>query len=365
MNMQHPRLVPCLVISTVAPWCGIFAQTPAATPAPGFVSSEFINAAPAYASCHAPTLAENDKGEVVAAWFAGTAEGNPDVSIWTARLSEGKWQPEVKVAEGGDAANPSPTWNPVLFSPEKGKLDLFYKEGKSPATWLGLLKTSTDGGATWSEARKLPEGFVGPDRNKPVKLADGTILCPSARELEDGRWQAFFESTDGEGGNWKSVGPLNDGIAIKAIQPAILTMPNGDLLALGRTQEKCVFQTTSTDHGKTWSELTLTSLPNPNSGIDAVTLKDGRHLLVYNHAAGATPQSRKGRSPLNVAISSDGVNWESAFVLENEKGAFSYPAVIQTSDGLVHIAYSWNRKHIKHVVIDPGKLETKPIASAR
>ncbi len=122
-------------------------------------------------------------------------------------------------------------------------------------------------------------------------------------------------------------------------------------MAIGRTKQKHVFQVASEDNGKTWGEMSLTSLPNPNSGTDAVTLKDGRHLLVYNH-------TERGRSPLNVAVSKDGKAWQAALTLENEpKAEFSYPAIIQTSDGLVHITYTWKRLRVKHVVVDPRKLE--------
>ena len=95
--------------------------------------------------------------------------------------------------------------------------------------------------------------------------------------------------------------------------------------------------------------MRATVLPNPNSGTDAVTLEDGRHLLVYNH----TP---KGRTPLNVAVSDDGKAWKAGPVLEAEPGEYSYPAVIQASDGLVHVTYTWRRRRIKHVVLDPTKL---------
>jgi predicted neuraminidase len=84
---------------------------------------------------------------------------------------------------------------------------------------------------------------------------------------------------------------------------------------------------------------------NPNSGIDAVTLKDGRHVIVYNPV-------KKGRSPISVAISSDGKTWKDVATLENEPGEeFSYPAVIQTNDGKIHITYTWKRKRIKHVIL--------------
>ncbi len=95
-------------------------------------------------------------------------------------------------------------------------------------------------------------------------------------------------------------------------------------------------------------------LPNPNSGIDAVTLRDGRHLLVYNH----TPA---GRSPLNVAVSKDGRKWQAALDLERDQGEYSYPAVIQAGDGKVHITYTWQRQRVRHVTVDPDRLELKAL----
>jgi predicted neuraminidase len=104
--------------------------------------------------------------------------------------------------------------------------------------------------------------------------------------------------------------------------------------------------------------MTLTSLPNPNSGTDAITLKDGRQLLVYNHTA-------RGRTPLNVAISEDdGKTWKAAAILEAEPGEYSYPAVIQTTDGRVHITYTWKRERVKHVVLDPKKLVLTDLPAA-
>jgi predicted neuraminidase len=119
-----------------------------------------------------------------------------------------------------------------------------------------------------------------------------------------------------------------------------------------------VFGTWSASGGRTWSPLEPLGLPNPNAGTDALTLKDGRHLIVYNDAAPA-PGSRSGkRYPLVVALSPDGVCWTKAAVIEDEPlpDGYAYPAVIQTSDGLVHITYTWNRQLIKHTVIDPRAL---------
>ena len=118
--------------------------------------------------------------------------------------------------------------------------------------------------------------------------------------------------------------------------------------------------------GVTWTPMALTDIPNPNSGIDAVTLRDGRHLLVYNHTI--REDVGKGRGTLNVALSSDGRQWQAALVLEHEPGehsGFSYPAVIQSSDGLVHITYTWKRQRIRHVVVDPAKLTLRPIAGGK
>lgn len=314
----------------------------------GLVKSEFIYEEAPFPSCHASTIVETKNG-LVAAWFGGTAERNPDVGIWVSRWEDDHWTEPVEVANGvGFRANRLPTWNPVLFQPRTGPLMLFYKVGPSPSTWWGILKTSVDQGKTWSEARTLPQGILGPIKNKPVQLGNGDLLCPTSSE-ETG-WRVHFERTADLGQNWSKTDALNDGRTIGAIQPSVLFLGGDKLLAVGRTRQGKIFQITSQDAGRTWGEMTLTTLPNPNAGTDAVTLKDGRHLLVYNHTA-------RGRSPLNVAVSPDGQTWQAALELENEPGSeFSYPAVIQTRDGLVHITYTWKRQRIKHAVIDPEKL---------
>ena len=102
--------------------------------------------------------------------------------------------------------------------------------------------------------------------------------------------------------------------------------------------------------------MTVTSLPNPNSGIDAVTLKDGRHLLAYNHATDDRHPQR-GRDKLNIAVSNDGENWSAVLELNEGTETFEYPAVIQTADDLVHITCSFSLRRIKHLVLDPAELE--------
>jgi predicted neuraminidase len=324
-------------------------------PQPGpVIASEFVFESAPFASAHASTIVDTSDG-LVTAWFGGTREGAVDVGIWLSRRVNGAWTPPIEVATGVQPDGVRhPCWNPVLFYAPDKTLTLFYKVGPSPQTWWGMARTSRDTGRTWSEARRLPDGILGPIKNKPVQLADGTLLAGSSTEsiASPSIWRVHFErSTDG-GLTWTSSAPQAsaDGTEIYAIQPSILDHPGGRLQAVGRTRSGRVFETWSSDGGRTWAALALTSLPNPNSGIDAVTLRDGRHLIVYNH----TPQ---GRSPLNVAISRDGKVWEAVLVLESEPGEYSYPAVIQASDGKVHITYTWKRQRIKHVEIDPARLE--------
>lgn len=205
-----------------------------------------------------------------------------------------------------------------------------------------MVTTSSDDGKTWSPPRRLPDGILGPIKDKPIELGDGSILCPSSSEQNG--WTVHFESTSDLGNSWTSTQPLNDPTKVAAIQPTILRLADHRLRALLRTKQHQIYAIDSSDQGKTWINLHELSLPNPDSGIDAVTLKDGRQLLVYN-------DSSTKRTPLCVAVSDDGEHWRNVLTLESEVGEFSYPAVIQTRDGQIHVTYTWNRKLIKHVVL--------------
>jgi predicted neuraminidase len=339
-RVGKPVLLSFVLVGLVFPALAVAAES-------AVVKAEFIFETAPFPSCHASTIIETDQG-LLAAWFGGTKEGHPDVGIWLSRQQNGHWTVPVEVATGVEPDGKRfPCYNPVLLQPPGGPLVLFYKVGGHPRGWWGYRKTSTDGGLTWSKAERLPDPLIGPVKNKAVILADGTLLSPSSTE-HDG-WRVHFErSTDG-GKSWQFIGPVNDGKQIGAIQPSILFHPGGRLQAIGRTQQKRIFEIWSDDGGKSWEEMSLTALPNPNSGIDAVTLRDGRQLLVYN-------ATEKGRTPLNVALSRDGKQWQPALELETERGEFSYPAVIQGNDGLAHITYTWKRQRIKHVVVAPARI---------
>jgi alpha-L-rhamnosidase len=326
----------------------------------GIVEDEFIYDAAPFPSCHAATIVETSKG-LVSAFFGGTYERHPDVEIYVCRKEGKTWTKPISVANGiqNDTLR-YPTWNPVLYQVPGGDLLLFYKVGPSPSTWKGWMKTSKDNGLTWSEGKALPEGFIGPVKNKPVLIGSQKLIGPSSKE--DNGWQVHFEISNDFGKTWKMVGPVNDGKNISAIQPSILIHKDGRLQALARSQNRAILESWSSDKGETWSSLAKTPLPNNNSGIDAVTLKDGRHLVVYNHILGPRDDGGGVRSPLNVSYSNDGKSWFAAVVLEDSPiKEYSYPSIIQSSDGMVHIVYTWRRQKIKYVKIDPTKLSAKKI----
>jgi len=318
------------------------------------VLREFVAATPPTPQSHASTLVETPVG-LVAAWFGGKRERDPSVGIWLSRQVQGRWTAPAEVANGVQPdGHREPTWNPVLFLPKHGPLMLFYKVGPDPQHWRGMLKTSSDYGAHWAAARALPAGILGPVKDKPVQLADGSIVSPSS--TEQGRWTIHFELSADGGATWQTGQAVPNPDAIEAIQPSLLLWPDGRLQAIGRTKQDRLFSTWSKDGGQTWSALKLLDVRNPNSGIDATILADGRACLVYN----PTTHGKNwwnGRGILAVAVSHDGEHWKRVLTLEQTPGAeFSYPAVIQAKTGLAHIAYTWKRLRVAHVVIDPERL---------
>ena len=350
--MTKLQLFPLSVLTMVT----ALAPQPPAAPAT-IVKTEFVFERAPFPSAHASTIVETREG-LVAAWFGGTNERNPDVGIWVSRHEGGGWSAPVEVANG---VQPNGTrhacWNPVLFQPSNGPLLLFYKVGPSPSTWWGLVRTSTDGGRTWSTPVALPKGILGPIRAKPIELKPGVLIAGSSTE-HDG-WVTHIERFSGpwtaealgSAASWEKTGGLNAADEFGAIQPTILVHSSTELQILCRSRQSVITESWSKDGGRTWSRMSATTLPNPSAGIDATRLTDGRFLLVYN-------PTKTGRDKLEVAVSSDGKAWRSAAMLEDSPGEYSYPAMIQTRDGLVHVTYTWKRERIKHVVLDPSRFQT-------
>lgn len=331
----------------------------------GILVDQFVYDKAPYPSCHSITIVEATNGDLVSAWFGGSHERHPDVCIYSAIKPKGsdKWGEPIKVADGvmKDGTR-FPTWNPVLYQIPSGDLMLFYKIGPKPSEWWGVYRTSSDGGKTWSDKIDMPsKDFLGPIKNKPVLLSNGTLLLPSS--TEGNGWHLRMESTPDFGKTWVMGDTISRGKQkINAIQPSILFHKDGRIQAIGRTKNRAIFSTFSKDYGKTWSDVELIGLPNNNSGTDAVTLKNGKHLLVYNHVLPPGTEAKGPRTPLNLSISDDGINWKAALVLEDSKiSQYSYPSMIQSKDGMVHIVYTWRREKLKYVKIDPSKLKAIPI----
>lgn len=328
------QLLSLLFLSSL--WSGI---SPLDKPTVRIITSGFIYESAPFPSCHSSTLVETPDG-IFAAWFGGSYERHPDVTIYTSLLKNGIWSEPILAADGIENQTfRNPTWNPVLHQQQNGSLVLFYKEGPNPREWWGLYKLSEDGGKSWSKEIQIPPGFLGPVKNKSVTLPDGRLLHPSSFEVNN-VWNSHVEITDSNLKNWQKIsieGPFS------AIQPTVLFHPQGKLQLLFRTKEGEIATSWSVDAGKSWSILTGTGLAHNNSGIDAVTLKNGYHLLLCNPL-------KKGRNKLSLMGSSDGVVWEELLVLEDTaEGEYSYPAIIQAKDGTVHLTYTHHRTKVKYV----------------
>jgi predicted neuraminidase len=300
-----------------------------------------------FQSCHASTLVETTPGKLLAAWFGGRAEGARDVKIWGADFDGKEWsRPRTLAEEAGQ-----PCWNPVLFFAGKD-LVLNYKAGPSPQTWSGFQKRSTDGGGTWSDPVILPAGIYGPIKDKPILLNDGALLAGTSVESHRAWCSWVNRSMDGAK-TWSRHGPID--VVDKPnnlIQPTLLEVEPKRIIALCRARNiGFICQAESRDSGLTWDAAKTTELPNPNSGIDAVRTEKGDCFLIYNHTGA-------GRFPLNIAWSGDmGKTWKMVHKVETEIGEFSYPAIIQGSDGKLHTTYTWNRTHIKYLTFEPAKLK--------
>ena len=282
------------------------------------------------------------------AWFGGPHEGHPEVGIWLARQEGGRWSEPVEVARGFDRqGRRQPCWNPVLCQPRAGPLLLFYKVGPSPRRWWGMMMRSVDHGRSWAEPEGLPQRILGPIKNKPIEVADGALLCPSS--TEDHGWRCHLERTADRGETWERLAALEAPWRFGTIQPCLLDWPDGRMQLLCRTRDGTIGEAWSADGGRIWTRLRPTALPNPDSGIDAVVLRDGRALLAYNAA-------RRARTPLDLALSRDGRRWRPSRVLEDGPGEFSYPAVIQGEDGRIHITYTRHRRRIRYVALAPDEL---------
>jgi alpha-L-fucosidase len=315
------------------------------------VTNEYIFDHAPFDQCHASTIVELTDGSIMTAWFGGNYEGSKDVSIWASVKKDGLWSVPKEIANGvvSDSIR-FPCWNPVLFRMKDGSISLYYKVGSNPREWWGMVIQSTDEGKSWSAPEKLPDGILGPIKNKPVALASGIVLSPSSVETKNEEWHAHIERSADGGKSWEKIA-IDAQNPAKVIQPTLLIYPDNKIQALLRSNQNYIMESWSDDEGKTWSPLAKTNVLNPNSGIDAVTLSSGLQVLIYNPMESGKDWVN-GRNKLVVAVSVDGKTWKDVAILEDQaSGEFSYPSVIQASDHTVHVVYTANRKSIKHVAL--------------
>ena len=298
--------------------------------------------------CHASTILKLQNGDLLCAWFGGTREGAADVRIWLARRHDGIWSAPVMVADDLDCAH----WNPVLFETRDGVVRLYYKCSPEIRTWRTYTATSTDGGVTFSAPRELVAGDVGgrgPVKNKPLYLADGTLLAPASIETPE-CWYGMIDISTDDGESWNAVRipmirPQGEDPALKLIQPTLWEAPEGCVHALLRSNKGAAYRSDSADGGRTWCAAYPTDLPNNHSGLDLTRLKDGTLALVCN------PVSGRARTPLTLSFSTDnGIGFRQVLTLEDAEGEYSYPAVVTDGEAL-YITYTYRRETVAFVKV--------------
>ncbi|NJB84280.1 alpha-L-fucosidase [Lewinella marina] len=311
---------------------------------------------PVTQNSHASTIVELGPDRLLVAWFGGSHEGAKDVGIYASNREGGSWsEPRQLVTPLVTEGDTLPCWNPVLYRSLGGKLYLFYKVGKNPREWFGAMLTSDDDGAQWSAPRYLPDGFLGPIRNKPIEPEPGVLLCGSSTENPTtDAWRVHLEQYNESAGSWERIAVPNPQ-DFEIIQPTFLQHGGDTLQILCRSKHDRLVSSWSYDKGNNWTEADTVAVPNSNSGVDAVTLASGDFLLVNN----PLPRGKNwwnGRSVLDVEWSTDGLEWQSLFDLERHaEGEYSYPAIIQAADGTVHVVYTYDRRTIRHASFRLGE----------
>ena len=344
----------------------------------------FMPRSAGFAECHASTVCLLPDGCAAAAWFGGDREKAPNVGIWFSRQKkkDGSFTSPVRVAEGKEMPAGAgqgtdltgmhsgekkpyrsvPCWNPVLYA-DKTRVLLFYKVGEEIPDWRTFVIESSDFGEHWSSERELVPGDFGgrgPVKNKCIRLRDGAILAPASREGE--YWDCFTDRSEDNGRTWNRSGnvPLDHG-KLKGkgiIQPSLWEDGQRLVHMLARSTEGFLYQSISSDGGRSWSPAERTGLPNNNSGIDLTRLEDERLVLVYNPVSG----NWAARSPIAFSVSDDnGITWGEPQILDHvpcdrnvKEAEFSYPAAVSRGSE-VYITYTWKRSTIAfwHIRILP------------
>ncbi len=353
---------------------------------------------------HAPSIVETANGDLICSWYRGSGERRADdVAVYGARLRAGEreWSKPFLMAD----REGFPDCNTAMMIAE-GRLWLFWPTIIANS-WESCITNyrvssdySQDGCPVWQREGIIlpkPDDFSAPaieqldalvskyesrlteslkkeiltvrerlsdklfqrlgwqPRCKPTVLRDGRILLPL---YSDTYSLSLMAISDDGGQTWRSGQPT---LGFGAIQPSVLEKSDGQLVAYMRENGATgkVRVSHSQDRGETWGPVAQTHLANPGSGLDALRLASGRWMIVYNDL----PEGEDDRRQLAIAISADeGDTWQQVRHLEKQAaGAFHYPAAIQSSDGTIHVVYSYftdQGKSMKHVAFSEDWLAT-------
>jgi predicted neuraminidase len=317
-------------------------------------SSELVfEKIPGYPVHHCSSITEAPNGDLLISWYGGSYESSDDQVLFLSRRKRGArfWsKPEIIVRSPG-----KPPGNAVLFTAKDNRIWLVWgrMDGTQPMLrgtgWDQcrlFYRTSSDNATTWTKDQPFYHDTLGwLPRNLTLFLSDGTLILPLSDELNGhGVDLSFFLSTKDQGATWTRSGVMRGGE-----QPTFIERSDGSLVAFLRTRPNIV-QSESQDRGKTWSEPHPMQFKNPDAGISVRRLKNGHVILVFNNQDNA-------RTPLHIALSTDeGRTWSEPIRLESNPGEYSYPSVSQTSDGRIHIIYTFRRYSIKHLEMNEGWL---------
>lgn len=286
---------------------------------------------------HCATLTVLPDGRLMCAWMGGAFETAPDVALLAATHDpeSRSWsQPRVIAEFEGKSLG-----QPVFLPRPNGELWLFFVVimGHDWTSAQPYWQRSLDGGYTWQDRRHLM-GFPGlMFRSKVIELP-GRIIVPA---YDENTWRSCMMISDDEGRNWRLTPPL---LSTQGnIHPTPVHLGGDHLLAYLRTGGKggVIWRTESTDGGETWRQPEPTDLPNPNSGIDLIRLRNGHLVLAYN------PDARL-RTPLCVAVADSDEQWLPPRIIESEYHEISYPTLLQTPEDDIHIVYTYRRENIHY-----------------
>ena len=302
---------------------------------------------PDYPGVHVASIEKAPNGDLLYSFYAGTREGADDVATYMSRLRVGAktWtEPRVIFDEPNQ-----PDGNAVLWT-DKDTTYLFFStirgDGWTDAD-LRLIR-STDNGRTWSDPQYIRQEWGWLFGTRPFRMSNGEVLVPIYSER---LWAAGWYIPSDDYTTWVPYPSADDTqwptSPNGAIQPATVELEPGHLLAYLRTRDRAIYRTESFDYGRTWTPAEPTGLPNNNARVALLKLANGNLVLAYNPIT-------SGRSILRLSLSTDqGRTWTSHVDIESEPGAeFSYPYLMQTGDGMIHLAYTHRRQSMRHLVFN-------------